>query len=355
MLAPEVLPRAWDAERMRWAGSALIQSAALFGAVTVSRLRKRSSLAALTAVLALASASQVLLHRPLVATDERAFYERAPARLGLFPEGAVLCHGAMMQVFGHSIGYGVEPPDRRLLWVFRRAHERLFSYVAPLHQRRMECATSPEGLDGFVSHASFLALRRASDPERVQLLRALGVDYLLLERPLAEEVSGVQVVDGPAPDGGGYVYRMEDSLEEVQLLGTVEVVPTWGQALRRVMEPGFRPREVAVLYGQEPEQQGLRGEARLLRNEPEYIEVEVNSRDGGVLVLRRSYLPLWKAWVDGQQVAPVPAQAARLGVRVPPGPHRVVLWIDPLPRQLALAGSGVAFCLAAALFLRRPR
>ncbi len=354
-LAPELAASALEAERVRWAGTALLQTAALLAALMVRSLRQRAPLLAVSGFLALASASQALLHRPLVATDERAPYERVPRRLELFPAEAVLCHGASGALFGDSIGYGVTPPDRRLLWVFRRAHERLYSYSAPLFGWRIECAISPEGLDSFLGHFTLLALRGVSDTKRVQVLRSLGVDYLLLERPLAEPDLGVVSVAGPEPDGGGYVYRLEGSLQEVQLLGTVEAAASVDEALRRLMEPSFDPRRVALLPGAFPPQIGPPGTAKLVSSSSERIEIAVDSASGGVLVVRRAFLPIWKARIDDQPAAPVPAQISRLGVRVPPGSHRVIFEIDSRPKWVAVGLSGFALVAMASLVLRRPR
>lgn len=354
-LAPELGPALLERELVRWGGTALLQVLALVALLLVAGLFRKAPTAVVASVLAVSCSIQLLLHRPLLASDERAFYERPPDRLRQFPAEAVLCHGAMRGIFGEAIGAGVDLPDGRLVWVARRAHERLHAYPAPLAGRRIECAVSPEGLDSFFSHFLALAMMGRSDAERVRVLRALGVDYLLLERPLRGTVEGVEQVAGPEPDGGGFAYRIEGTLGEAQLLGAVEYAPSLDRAFARLVAPDFDPTRLALLPGSAPARVAPPGRTRILEDTGERLILQVDSEDGGVLVLKRAFLSLWQARIDGKVATPVPAQGSRLAVLVPPGRHEVVFFLDPRPRRGAVFASFGAGILAVVLATRRAR
>jgi hypothetical protein len=344
----------FDAERVRWAGVCLISGLAAAAALAAARWLAPAR--ALPLVVALFAASQWLLLRPVVATDERAYYERRPALADRLPATAVLCHGGFNKLFGadYSSG-GVPTPDARLFWLFRRAHDDLFSFSGLAAGRRFEFDFSPEGLDRFVVQALGLGMRHFSDAERLRVLAATGVDVLLLARPLAADAAGARLLLEPARDGVGvFAYAVDGALEEVQLLGDVLPAASMTEAVALVRAGRIDPRRTALLAGAGAARRGPPGRARIVRTAAERIEVEADSPAGGVLVLRRAHLPLWRATVDGRAAPTRIAQLTRLAVELPPGPHRVVLEIARAPLAWALAGSAAALAALAALALRRP-
>lgn len=338
----------FDAERVRWAGVCLLQ-ALLLGAALAAWRGLRPALAA-PALVALLVGGQWLLLKPVLATDERAYYERTPALAALLPAEAVLCHGDFNQLFATRYPAEVTTPDPRLFWHFRRAHDDLFSFSGLAAGRRFEFDFSPEGLDSFVVQSLGLGLRHFADAERLAVLRATGVDLLLLSRPLAAESlaagAGARLRLDPARDGVGvHVYELAGALGEAELLGEVVPAPSMTEAVARVRAPGFDPRAVAVVAGG-ARRSGPPGRARVVAAARERLEIEAESEAGGVLVVRRAHLPIWRATVDGRPAPTTIAQLTRLAVELPPGAHHVVLSIDRGPLRVALA---LALAAAAAL------
>ena len=94
--------------------------------------------------------------------------------------------------------------------------------------------------------------------------------------------------------------------------------------------------------------------ARLVVNRREEIEVEIEAPADGVLFLRRAWLPLWRAAIDGEPAPTVIAQVARLGVAVPAGSHRVRFWIDRRPLLVGLGLSALGCALLVLLLVRSP-
>ena len=93
-------------------------------------------------------------------------------------------------------------------------------------------------------------------------------------------------------------------------------------------------------------------EVQCLRHDSQYIEYQVSSEQGGVMVCSEVYYPLgWKAYIDGE-----PAEIARANflfraVSVPPGAHRVELvFEDTSNSKKSLASAGGVFSLIFLLF-----
>jgi hypothetical protein len=343
----------------RWRGVALVQAALALAALALVGLghHRRGGLAAL---LLLHGGGQLLLLHPLVATDDAAAYRGTPALLARLPEGGVLAHGEVAGLFGRAPLRRPSHPDpreeQRLLQ--RRRYAELHSTSALLAGRRTELNPSPEGLDSFLVNATVQVMKRLEDAERLRVLAATGADLLLLPRPLApaarEQATLLGVTLPPAPPPPLHLYRIEGALADAQLVGRVRFAPHVGVAIDAVTAPGFAPRSEAVVAGDAPPRDAPPGTVRVLRFAAESIEAEVDSPAGGVLVLRRAWLPIWRAEVDG---APAPVRIAnltRLAVEIPPGEHRVRLNVSRTPLRWALAGAALgALGLAAMAWKRR--
>jgi hypothetical protein len=345
---------AFAENRLRFAFVAAIQLALIVAALSATALRRRpGALAASLAVLH--AASQYYLLRPLVATEPAALYRSTPERLASLPAGAVLSHGEYMDIFGGLPLREIGAPDPRGHWLHRRAQRELYSYSALLAGRRMEFNFSPEGLDSFLVQSIAIALRTFDDTGRLGVMRATGVDFVLLPRPIEIAATPmaelVETFDGEPPQ---HLYRVRDAIGDAQLLGSALFAPHVQAAINLVLAPGFDPRTVAVLAGQGPPRAGPPGTARTLRFDADEIELEVDSPAGGFVVVRRAWLPIWRAEVDGVAAKPIVAQLTRLGVEVPPGPHRVRFHVSRLPFRVACGAALAALVALAALAWKRP-
>jgi hypothetical protein len=103
------------------------------------------------------------------------------------------------------------------------------------------------------------------------------------------------------------------------------------------------------------------GEVRLVSVEPERVEIAVEARTPGALVLADAFYSGWSASVDGAPVPILPANVAVRAVRLAPGAHRVafVFRTPGLRAGLVLSAAtlllGAAFGLAGALGRVRAR
>jgi hypothetical protein len=140
------------------------------------------------------------------------------------------------------------------------------------------------------------------------------------------------------------------------LAGSWRGAGSLNEALDRLLDEDFDPTREAVLAGEVETRHGEPGTARVAGRDGARLEVEVEAPGGGYLVVQRSFLPLYRATVDGAAVRPVAANLHRLAIPVPAGGRRVVLDVDPGPARwaAALAVLGLLALLGGARLLRSP-
>lgn len=318
------------------------------------------------ALLTIHLLSQGFFLAPLFDADDAERYTREPALLRSVPEDSVVVHGGFRDLFGRqTISPLAAFPDPRFFWLARRQAGQLYPFAGIPWGRRYELNHSPEGLDSFFSVSLAQAIQGMDDTRRLRLLAASGVDTLILDRQLAPEAAALTELVTTAPDSiprapGVFVYRLPSAAAPVALLGTVLKAPQMNRALQILSSPEFDPRTMVVLPGEgspevEPEARAGAGRVDVISDEVEELEVTVSSDAGGVLLTQRAYLDLYSATIDGRPASTVVANLHRLAVEVPPGEHRVRLWIDRRPTRVGWAASllGVAGLAGMAIRIRR--
>lgn len=370
-------PESWSlqlagAEWMRWVvtlATVLVLTALLGGAASLGR---RRPVVAGALLLALHAAGQVYLLRGLRVTDDARYYTRPAPLAARIPAGARVVHAGDGGLFGQS--QAIAPPDARAFWGARQEASALIPGVGVLQRGlRYELNRSPEGLSSFLARVAHEAVKATPDDRaRLRALGRWGVEYVISREPLA----GVPLALAEAAVAPGaiepvYLYRLRRPAPEVLLADLAIRAPHLNAAWSLFAGPGFDPERHVVLppadgapdggaasdalpplpsaAGREP------GRVRVLRSGDELLETEVATPAPAVLVLQRAVLPVWRATVDGEPVEIEPANLYRIGVPVPPGRHRVRLWVERGPLRLALAGSaaGGLGLLALALLGRR--
>lgn len=334
-------------ERLRWAGLCLLSVllVGIFGLLArIARYRPAVGDAILLAVHALA---QLLILRPLYPTDALAPYTVRPPALAFVPAGARVVNPDFNYLFGPSSLKQGEFPTPRSEWMERRAFFELYPFTGPLWRRRYELNVSAEGLDSFLTRMAQGSIKGSDNEKRLRLLAAWGVDRLIMNHPLQPQPERARLL-AALPSFGRqlYVYEVADRAPEAFLARRVFSAPHLNAAYTFLGDPAFDPRTDTVLPGQDgpPIPRGG-GTARIVKEGPESLEVDVDAGPGGsVLVVQRAYF-LYKAKLDGRTVPIQTANLHRLGVEVPAGRHHVSFWID----RSALAKSFYAVALGLAL------
>ena len=175
------------------------------------------------------------------------------------------------------------------------------------------------------------------------LARALGLEYLVLDRPL-ETLEGLRHVPKAETLFAGpkiWIYRLAGAQPRVKFTTNVEITDldatTVSGALRHeprleraVIDDDTPPRHIlpASLTASPP---GNR--PRIASWKPGRIEIDVDTAVAGVVVLNDIYYPGWIAEIDGEAVPVLRADVLFRAVEVPAGRHRVVFRFAPLSMQ----------------------
>lgn len=342
------------AERVRWAGLCLLTLLVLAVVAVLLPVVRRRPVSGGAVLLALHLAVQLFFMRPALPTDETAPYLVPPELLTEVSRDDLVVWGSTKALFGASPVPRSAYPDQRLKWLQRQVFRELQPAAGILWGRRYELSLSPEGLDSFLSRATAQAFHQLNDLERVRLLAASGVNVLLLARPLEDvPVEEADLVGfSTSTTGTIHVYRLLRATPEVFHAWKILRAPHLNAAVGWLTAAEFDPADSVILPGEGPPVVTSPGRAEVILSEPEALQVRVESDAGGVLVVQRAWLPLWRAYVDGEPAPTVVANMHRLAVEVPAASHLVELRIHRKPLLWSLLVSALAFLCLLTVALR---
>lgn len=211
-------------------------------------------------------------------------------------------------------------------------------------------------LDGMQSPLSSLLARNLPGidwDERANWLRTLGVTAAVLH----EDPHTPRLVPVAAAARAGTTSFLARVTEPAPAAWWPREVVTAGlpaeafRLISRAADP------VASVVASRPVAHRPGGRIERVITAPDRVEVELTSPGGGLLVLRRTFQPLYRATSDGRALATLPVNLSLLGVEVPAGRRRVVVSVSDRPEILAGAVGAVAFAgaLAAGLLPARGR
>lgn len=354
-------------ELAKWRGTCLVSVIELALLALALRFMRRHPALGGGLLLTLHLSLQIFFLSTLIDADEIEPYVERPPVLATLPEEAVIVHGGFHELFGPIRGAPLNLfPDPRVFWLSRSHFAELHPFSGIQWGRRYGFNNSPEGLDSFFSVSMVLAMPRMQDDKRVRLLRASGIDILLLPRPLVGVGDEQVQLLGTFPSAGHslHVYGLEGPLPPALITADILRAPHMDGALDLLTEESFDPRRTAVLPASPSSSPATRraeavvGEILAVEESVETLKVTVRARGDSLLVTRRAFLPIYRATVDGVEATPLVANAHRLAVAVPDGEHDVRLWVDRRPFHWALIASAVtvgALLLFLALGIKKPK
>ncbi len=169
------------------------------------------------------------------------------------------------------------------------------------------------------------------------LARALGLEYVVLDRPI-EQVPKLRkrpVVELLKGGPGLWVYRLRNPMPRLMFSDRVHLAAA--EPLNMAGELYDSPSSDRVLIDIETPPSGhyaglgsTSGSVRIVSWRPDRIEIAVESQQGGMLVLHESYYPGWVAEIDGRAARILRADVLFRGVEVPGGRRKVVFRYAPL-------------------------
>ena len=99
--------------------------------------------------------------------------------------------------------------------------------------------------------------------------------------------------------------------------------------------PDADPETTVVLEHATPQAARQAGSVRIAAYHNTHIEIEVESADGGYVVLNDIWHPWWFAERDGTDVPILKANVLFRAVEVPPGRHTITMTFEPVRGALA--------------------
>jgi Predicted membrane protein len=234
-------------------------------------------------------------------------------------------------------------------------------YYGVLHGVHYRGAEGPDGLEPWWTADAARRLAGSSPERLAHAARHLGIAYLLRSRrlPAGADVAAVTAIRAAGAEV--LVHRLTRPAPACWMAAREIAVPSRAAAWHQLEDAASRPGADAVVLAPAS---GVRshgpGSARLLARSPASWRVATSSAGAGLLVLDAAFSPSWIVRVDGRRTAPVLVNLCRIGVRVPPGDHRVTLtWSTrPFGTGLLLAAFGWTIVgwlgLIAARDRRRP-
>jgi hypothetical protein len=354
-LIPSGFPDAFvDHERVRWAGICLLSFLLVAVAALLLRLGRRRTRVAGAITLLLHLGLQLLLLRLLLSTESAELYGKRPPLLKEIPVAGSIVQGDSGALFGSvTIPVG-SYPDTRVIWVQRQVWSELYPFAGMIWGRRYELNLSPEGLDSFLTRATAQAVQLLPDARRLRLLAASGVDYLVLGRALEpgldDAVSLIHRMESVEREV--HVYRLLGSADPVSFVGEVLRAPHLNAAVDLLTSAEFDPRRAVVLPEGGPALSGPGGTVGDVRPGVESIEFEVEAESAGAAVLQWTFLPIYRAEVDGEPVAIEVANMHRMAILLEPGTHQVRVWVDRVPLRTSALAALLALVAIAAIGFR---
>lgn len=319
-----------DGERIRIAGKLLIVLVAGLGGralLTISDRRPRW----LVLLAGWMIATQLVLLAPAFPTLPHDALATPSPLLDFLPADAVVVQGDALGLFGSPPSIAAPTPDTRGAWLFVRAARQLYPLSGVRHGLRYELDHTPEGLGSWLSRLSEAAVKHADDTTRLRLLRAWGVQYLLLSRPLESRP--------PAPSLGAELVTTDEAFgASISLYHLTPTAPAIGlytqvfhatdprQALDRLSAADFDPRNEVVLAGSAaaPQAKAITPPQLVtFRESPNALHVVVESEVPATLVWQRAWLPHYRARIDGVAAPIAIANLHRIAVQLPAGRHTV--------------------------------
>lgn len=277
---------------------------------------------------------------PLLVTDSTAPYREPVPWAGHFEPGAAVLNTALsFPPWNPDPSYVLESGTRIPL-----EHATALDLdPAPgvLHGLTYPFAPDLEGMQSPLFSLMLVNMPRLNGPQRTNWLRVLGLDAIVLFEDV--DIPGLRLVDRATRFGvESRLYRVESPAPKAWWPEEVRVAQSPPAALWAVSN---MPDPIASVVVSEPVEHKPGGRVRLLRDEPDRIELEVEG-PGGLAIVRRAWQPLFEARAGDRKLRTVLVDLNLLGIEVPPGRHRVVLEVPAWPEWVAGAVAGLVLAWA---------
>ena len=221
---------------------------------------------------------------------------------------------------------------------------------------------SPARADGFRGFGgNFGSLYGIMDMRGISPLFLAGPERIIkrdyVNNPLAWELFAVRhvfsekerlslpsqvIASGDDEYGAVYLHRLEDARPFALLLTHADVVDSDAFALALLDDPRYEPRRKVILHeppSLELSGEAVAGEARMLRFEPEAIDMSLDAPGNSILSLAQPHYVGWRAELNGVEIPILRAYGGLSALEIPAGRHELSLRYDPLSFRIGLVFS----------------
>jgi hypothetical protein len=286
---------------------------------------------------------------PLAATAPASVLERPVEWAAEVPAGAAVVNTAAIYPLWERVTFALgEAPAWARAEIER---QELMPWAGVARGWTYPLAPDVEGTQSPLHGLVMYNLPKFDLEHRVRWLRVLGVDRLVLhhEPPTAD----LKMLAATSRGGvSSRLYAILSTQPAVSWPDEVEAAENPAAVLRQTTFGEQDPLRVAVVPEPVAHQRG--GSVEMRSETPSRIVLATRG-PGGLVVVRRSYQPLYRARSGGETLPTLPVNLALLGVVVPAGEREITIDESAAPE---LAGAVIA-CVAAAAMVavgwRRPR
>lgn len=203
----------------------------------------------------------------------------------------------------------------------------------PLRLGAYTAATGAGDASGLTEQKNFSKLFPSY---RSRLADLLGLRYIATSVPIDQidrklAPGDVRLV---AKTAEGFVYENPHALPRVMFAG-LAVQGDFKSMIETGLWPDADPETTVVLEHATPQAARQAGSVRIAAYHNTHIEIEVESADGGYVVLNDIWHPWWFAERDGTDVPILKANVLFRAVEVPPGRHTITMTFEPVRGALA--------------------
>ncbi len=193
--------------------------------------------------------------------------------------------------------------------------------------------------------------------QRPRLFGAAAIRYVITPPRSPFTGRGLDLRRIPEGEPGLAVYANDDALPRARYVPRIEVVPDPETLLDRLAFGDDALADVAFVEAPLPSgftgETSARGTARITRDDPEHVAIDVDAPAPGFLVLADQYAPGWRATVNGRPVPIARTNYAFRLVEVPAGASRAEFLYRPVTVAIGAAISALSAGVIAVLVGRR--
>jgi hypothetical protein len=167
--------------------------------------------------------------------------------------------------------------------------------------------------------------------KRPKLLQSFGIDCIVSDHPFQPSKPFLET-HASYP----YTYQIGGIRSKSVWVDQILIAP-WPQPLQTPENPSYDPSHMA--YSDKPSAFPIlmgRGFTSIVSWSETSVSAQSSSKTPGLVVFQKSFLPGWKAMIDGKRIATVRCDGVLLGIPVPAGEHHIGLRFDPTGLRLGI-------------------